>query len=104
MNFNLRYTLLFIGCVAHAEFLSLTLAHEFWNEALYHVLWPDASYRIWWILILIWPAWWGLLWKYGAKNYPALGMIFPVIIGLITMYRVIGYLLYFFAVSMGGLH
>jgi hypothetical protein len=104
MSIKLRYTLLFIGCIAHAEFLSLTLAHEFWNEALYHIFWPDAFYPVWWILIIIWPTWCGLLWKYGLKENRALAVVIPIIAGLIIMWPVLGYLMFFIAVSTGGFH
>lgn len=104
MSIKLRYALLFIGCLAHAEFLSLTLAHEFWNKELYHILWPGAFYPAWWILVIVWPAWVGLLWKYGAKENRALGVVVPIVLGLIIMWPVLGMLLYGLAISLGGLH
>ena len=105
MSIKLRYTLFFVGCIAHAEFLSLTLAHEFWNEALNHILWPDVFYPIWWILILVWPGWIIVLWKYGLNGNRALkvlSVVVPVISSLIIMRWVLGYLLLWLSFAMGA--
>ncbi|MEI6073935.1 MAG: hypothetical protein WCS94_00075 [Verrucomicrobiota bacterium] len=102
MSIKLRYSLLFLGCIAHAGFLALTLAHDFWSEALAHILWPDVFYPIWWILILIWPAWCVVLWKYGVKENRALGVVVPIILGLIVMIRVLVYILLWLSFALGA--
>jgi len=104
MSVKLRYSLLFVGCIAHAGFLALTLAHDFWSEALSRILWPGVFYPVWWALILIWPAWCGVLWKFGAKENRALGVFVPIVFGLIIMLRVLGYLWFWLAVNTGGFH
>ena len=104
MSTKLRYSLLFVGCIVHAGFLELTLAQDFWSEELTHILWPHVFYPIWWILILVWPAWCGVLWKFGAKENRVMGVIVPVVLGLIIMFRVLGYLLFWLAVNVGGFH
>ena len=102
MSTKLRYPLLFVGCLLHAGVIALTLAYDFWNKAFYHILWPNCFYPIWWVLILIWPAWLGVLWKFGAKENRALGVIVPMVLGLIIMFRVLGYLLLWAALNTGG--
>ena len=104
MSIKLRYSLLFVGCLAHAEFLTLTLAHDFWADALTHILWPNVFYPIWWVLVLIWPTWVVVLWKYGMINNRAIGVIVPVVLGLIVMFQVLVYLLLWISFACCGAH
>jgi hypothetical protein len=105
MSIKFRYALLFIGCIAHAEFLSLSLAHNFWNGTLF-ILSPIALYRIWWVLIFIWPSWIIVLWKYGLKGNRVLrllSIVVPIITGLIIMPWLLGYLSFFCSTISGGI-
>lgn len=94
---------LVMGCLIHAAFLSVALTNDFWNDPFYH-FWPGLFYHIWWVLLLIWPGWSMVLWKFGQKNHRVLIVVTPLVLGLIIMRPVLAMLLYGLAIRLGGLH
>ena len=102
MKTKLLYVLFFVGCLAHAKFLSLVLAQYFWTNRLGDS-WYELLYLVFWISIIVWPVWAILIWKYGPKENRAFAIVVPVVVGGIFMWPVPAWVLFIVSAHVWGI-
>jgi hypothetical protein len=77
-----RYAMVTTGCVAHAIVVTCILLFTRPGAR-------DFFYWGYWFLILVWPVWSVLLWKYRRGNI--FSVVVPMIAGLIILSPVLAY-------------
>jgi hypothetical protein len=87
MSIATRYSLLVVGCIIQATFVSVCMNKDGFTLIEHQPILSTPGGLLWHTALWLWPAWIFLLRKYGLRNTWA--VILPMLTGLAIMWRVL---------------